>query len=403
MKNAKQSRQDFLVGVEPEKDCQTVAEASPGEQSSDEAATAVPLLDPDHDEDHEHDVSWRLVPATAVPSPDSIVAWLPQRARWSQFLERLALVIERPANQLIGTTQLNPFYHTGTIAVLLLLVVGFTGFYLFLFYQYGFDASYNAVLTRIETPFIARTIRAIHRYASGALVITTLLHAFRTLFMERFRGPRWIAWVTGIVLTALLWLAGLTGYWLVWDERAKLINDAFISFLEAVTPWAAAYVAYFTQAAVSGTSWPIFLALLAIHVILFLIVAGFFYLHIRRLSRPKWLPPAFLVVGVAGVLLLVSFFFPAGMLPQGDLTRIPGPLTLDPLFLFYLPVDGRPLANALLWGGLITITVLLTLLPWLRTPSLDCGRCVCLSNHPPESSARQHHQGPLHRMYRLRP
>ena len=228
---------------------------------------------------------------------------------------------------------------------MLLVIVALTGFFLFLFFQYGFDASYNAVLTRIENPFIARTVRAIHRYASGALVITTLLHAYRTLFMERFRGPRWLAWVTGIVITALLWFAGVTGYWLIWDQRAQLINDAFVDFLQTATPFAAAYMVTVTQSAeYNGVSWSIFLVIFAVHVILTLIVAAFYWFHIKRLNRPKWLPPVFWVVGVGVVVLLVSLLFPAGMLPQGDLTRLPGPVTIDPLFLFYLPVRGNPFA-----------------------------------------------------------
>lgn len=351
---------NVLPGADPQTDCQT----PDGEIDE---PSAVLEVDPGgaHD-DHEHDVTWRDVGDAGGESVQTIAGWIPQRAGWTIFLERVALAVERPANRLIGTAQLNPFYHTGTIATLLLIIVALTGFFLFLFFQYGFDASYNAVMIRIETPFIARTVRAVHRYASGALVITTLLHAFRTLFMERFRGPRWLAWVTGIFMTGLLWFAGVTGYWLIWDERAQLINDAFVGFLQTLTPFAAPYMVMITEAAASGDSWAIFLAIFAVHVLLFLIVAVFYWYHIKRLSRPKWLPPAFWVVGVAVVVLLVSLFFPAGMLPQGDLTRLPGPVTIDPLFLFYLPASEDPVLNGMLWGSLIILAVVLTALPWIR-------------------------------------
>ena len=49
---------------------------------------------------------------------------------------------------------------------------------------------------------------------TGATVLVTLLHFYRMLFMEKFRGPRWLAWLTGVVLTTVIWFAGLTGYWL---------------------------------------------------------------------------------------------------------------------------------------------------------------------------------------------
>jgi len=314
-----------------------------------------------------HEMHWDAL-AGAPDKNAGIDSWVTERAGWTRFLEKAALAIERPANRLIGTAQLNPFYHTGTIATLLLIIVGLTGFFLFLFYQYGFDASYNAVLTRIEQPFIARTIRAIHRYASGALVITTLLHAFRTLFMERFHGPRWLAWVTGVFITILLWFAGITGYWLVWDERAQVINDGFVNFISTYTPFGVPLLKYLQTAQSTGVSWPIFLLIFAIHVLLTVISATFFWIHIKRLNRPKWLPPAYWVVGVGVVVLLVALLFPAGMLPQGDLANLPGAITYDPLFLFYLPTIGNPVIGWFLWGGLILLTVLFTSLPWLRLP-----------------------------------
>ena len=299
--------QSVLHGADLDSDCQTPNEPAVESRSDLDPLEAVH----EHEDDHVHDISWRDVGTAGNEHVALVADWIPIRAKWAIFLERVALAVERPANRLIGSTaQLNPFYHTGTIATLLLIIVALTGFFLFLFFQYGFDASYNAVLTRIETPFIARTVRAVHRYASGALVITTLLHAYRTLFMERFRGPRWLAWITGMIMTSLLWFAGVTGYWLIWDARAQLINDAFVDFLHTVTPWAAPYMVMISQAASSGDSWSIFFVVFAIHLLLFLIAAGFYWLHIKRLSRPKWLPPAFWVVGVGIVVLLVSLILP---------------------------------------------------------------------------------------------
>lgn len=197
-------------------------------------------------------------------------------------------------------------------------------------------------------------------------MITTLLHAYRTLFMERFRGPRWLAWVTGIMMTILLWFGGVTGYWLIWDQRAQLINDSFVNFLQAVTPFAASYVVLLTEADISGVSWPLFLTVFGVHLLMFIIPAFFFWLHIKRLSRPKWLPPPYWVIGVGLVVLLVGLLFPAGMLPQADLQQIPGPVTIDPLFLFFLPVSGNPILSWALWGGLLLLTAVFALLPWLR-------------------------------------
>ncbi|NCF68213.1 MAG: hydrogenase iron-sulfur subunit [Chloroflexi bacterium] len=350
---------DTAPGADPEKDCLDPEEI-------DFARANEELVEGTQPAKQEQNVNWGDLDGESEEQIAVINSWAPARAGWLRFLERIALLIERPANRLIGTAQLNPFYHTGTIAVLLLAIVGLTGFYLFVFFKYGFDASYNDVLTRIEEPFIARTIRAIHRYASGALMITTLLHAYRTLFMERFRGPRWLAWITGIVMTILLWFGGVTGYWLIWDQRAQLINDSFVNFLQTVTPFAASYMVMLTEAEISGVSWPLFLSVFAIHLLMFVVPAFFLWLHIKRLKRPKWLPPPYWVVGVGVVVVMVGLLFPAGMLPQGDLQRIPGPITIDPLFLFFLPASGNRVLSWSLWGGLLLLTAVFAVLPWLR-------------------------------------
>ncbi|MCB8942731.1 MAG: hydrogenase iron-sulfur subunit [Ardenticatenaceae bacterium] len=289
----------------------------------------------------------------------------PPRSKWTQELERLALIVEKIVNRLIGNSRLNPFYHTDTIAVFLLAVVGITGIYIFLFFQYGFDASYQAVATRIETPIIARIMRAIHRYASGALVITILLHAFRTLFMERFRGPRWLAWISGIVMTFILWLAGITGYWLIWDQRAQLINDHFIRFLNQATAWATAYRVALLRADVTDRSWPLLFLILLVHVVLFLIVAGFFWLHIRHLRAPRWLPEISWMAGATAVLLITALLFPLGMLPAFNFNQEAGRVLLDPIYLYYLPLVGTGWDTAL-WVFMWAATFIAAALPWTR-------------------------------------
>ncbi len=334
---------------------------------------------------HNH-ITWFNVATPPAAAAKEVAAWSPRRGRWSIALERVALAAERLVNRLTSP-QFNPLYHTGTIAFLLLLIVGLTGLYLFFFFQYGYDASYAAV-ARMESQIIARTIRAIHRYASGATVIVTLLHAYRMLFLEKFRGPRWLAWLTGVVLTGILWLAGVTGYWLIWDERAVLINDAFRRALDALTPWNAPFMAFLAGAGESGRSWLLFLLILVVHVVLFLVAIGFFYLHIVRLRRPKWLPPMPWVVGLAVVLLLAGLLLPVGLLPQGDLLRLPGAITFDPIFLFFLPLPGA----RWLWLGLLVATLLSAALPWLsrgvrRARSDDADTAMDVLSYPPAHPA----------------
>ncbi len=343
-------------------------ELLPGANLDEDCKTAVsipPATTEDHDEDdHHHRVTWYELDDELYGQLDSdLQSWQLEPRKWAVWLEKIALAFEKPVNKLTGSTQLNPLYHTGTIATFLLGVVGFTGFYLFLFFKYGFDVSYEAVVA-YDSQFIARTMRAVHRYASDALVITTLLHAYRILFMERFRGPRWLAWVTGIVMTIFLWLAGVTGYWLIWDQRAQIITDAFVELLGKTTPWAANFVETILTAELSGKSWPFMFAILAVHVLLFLVTAVFFWYHIKRLKRPKWYPPLQWIIGMSLVLLIAALAFPLSNLLPASSTEIPATLSLDLIFLFFIPFVQTNTA-VWLWLGLLLITIFSTALPWI--------------------------------------
>ena len=319
-------------------------------------------------------------------------------------LERISLFLERPVGWLAREPQNNPLYHTGTIAFFLLVVLALTGGYLTLFYQFGFKVSYEAVRL-IEANLIGRVVRALHRYASDALVIVTLLHAWRTFFQDRFRGPRWLAWVSGILLAVSVWVIGVTGYWLIWDERVQLFNQTLIRVLKESTV-GVYFLVNFLVGEAAGTGWIFLLFVITVHLGLSALIGLFFWWHVKRLNRPKLWPPRFWMVLVGGLLLVGSLLVPAGMLPPLDPQRWPGLLPIDPFYLAYLP----PALNwpvVAFWVGLSLLAVGLALLPWLlghkvpppvQISEADCTGCtLCAKDCPyhaismvPRSDGRKH-------------
>lgn len=313
---------------------------------------------------------------------DRLNIWLTRRSAGLRLLEKFALKLERLINLLVGDSRFNPLYYTGPLAAFLLLVVILTGLYLTLFFQFSFEAAYESV-AKIEGQFIARVVRAIHRYASDAAVIVSLLHAFRLFFMGRFRGPRWLAWVSGVVMMVVLWLAGVTGYWLIWDQAAHLITLSFTNLLRQYTPFGASFAAGLLTAANTDRSWVVIALLLLAHILLAALLGLFFWFHIIRLNRPKFLPDRHWLIGLGAALLLVSIAAPAGLLPPANLSQLPGLVRLDPLFLFFLPATLNPSAGWL-WGGLAVVVLAAGALPWLsfrrrqRPPrvAIDPARCT---------------------------
>ena len=299
------------------------------------------------------------------PFHDSVDWDLRQRnpvRRFLNFLERLSLAIETPISKIVRNPEFNPLYHTGTITTFLLLVILLTGAYLTLFYQFGFDASYTAV-SKIEANLVGRIVRAIHRYASAAAVFTALLHGWRTFFQDRFRGPRWLAWVTGIGMAGMVWLIGITGYWLIWDERADLFNQTLFDLL-GNSKLGVGFLLKTLISEAAATGWVFLVVVITAHLGLSAVVGLFYWWHIQRLKRPKLLPPRFWMWVIGGLLAIFAILIPVGMLPQASFDQIPGEIPLDLFFLFYLPA-ALNLSPWIFWSGVILMIAALSAIPWL--------------------------------------
>lgn len=292
--------------------------------------------------------------------PSAAPPTLPSRRRGLlPWLERLSLALERRLRN-ARLPLLNPFYQSGSLAAFLLILVGFSGVYITLFYQYGFTLSYRAVV-RMNHLLMSHLMRAVHRWGAQALFLWALVHGYRTFFMGRFRGPRWLAWLTGVLLIFFLIVAGVTGYWMLWDIRAQALTEHLLALLQG-TPWGATLAAYLVRAAQGGhESWLFSFLLLVTHILAFLLLVLLFYLHLRRLKRPKWFPDLPWVFLTILALLVVAVLFPAEIGPPADFTRLPlHPIAVDPVYLPFLGLAPRALL-----GLLLALTALAALVPWL--------------------------------------
>jgi ferredoxin/mono/diheme cytochrome c family protein len=318
-------------------------------------------------------------------------------------LEHAALWAERPIRGASRSNRLNPLPHAGTISVFLLGVVVLSGLYLTLFFEFGYGPSYESV-AGMEAHAIQRVVRALHRYSSAALVLTTVVHGWRIFVAGRFSGRRrrW-RWATGIASLATVWLAGVTGYWLVWDVRAQAITEVFAGLTSGFEWGATLAVRHLLVAGSTGGSGiggrpgsagssgsTVLLVIWLAHLGLTAAVGWLAHRHLRR-SQLSWLPPRHWMALMGGALLLVSLALPAGMLAPADPERLASGMPIDPFVLFLLP----PLLSGHRWlavGGALAALAAAVLLPRLiqrRDPApveIDDGACtgcgLCVADCP---------------------
>jgi len=256
----------------------------------------------------------------------------------------------------------NPLYHSGALVVVLFLIILATGIYLLFFYRIG--APHGSVVRLSEQVWFGRWIRTLHRYASDAAVIAVLLHMFRMFAQDRSWGPRTLAWVSGLVLLAVLLVSGWTGYVMVWDTQGLTLAREGARLLDAIPIFAEPISRTF----VGETELPgaFFFLNLFLHVALPVGMALILWVHVARIARPALLPTAGLTWSVAGGLLVLSVLWPAALGPAANLFLLAERAPYDLFYAFWLPVTQvMPAWAVWTWGT--AFTGLLALTPaWTR-------------------------------------
>ena len=284
------------------------------------------------------------------------------------------------------TPTLNPLYQLGALGWFFYWIVAVTGIYLYVFFDTGVEDAYASVerITHVQW-YAGGVMRSLHRYASDALVLVAMLHLLREYVLDRMRGARWFAWFTGVPLLWLLFAAGVSGYWVVWDELAQYVAISTTEWLDALPLFGEPIARNFLHPGTLGSRF--FTLLVFIHIFVPLAMLFVMWIHIQRLSRPRVNPPRGLALGTLAMLLAISIARPAVSHPPADLARIPGALDLDWFYLFPLPLQDHYPGLAL-WAAVAALTLLLLAAPWLppmrRPPvaavDLDncngCGRCA---------------------------
>ncbi len=308
-----------------------------------------------------------------------------QNRRAFRFLERATLFFERGVN-FFTTHEFNPFYHTGTLTVWLLALVGLSGLLLLVIYftiiGFSSDVAF-ASLERLNEFPLGQFARSAHRYAADLALVFVVLHALRMFVTDRFSGARWLAWVAGVAALALVLFVGVLGFWLVGDLRGQMLSINISRLLGA-----AASLAFLTNADAQKAFF-LFYAVLALHITGGLFVAILYWVHTLRLSRALVLPARFWTYATLAVLILVAIFLPARLAAPADY-RFVKETPLDPFFLWFIP--------ALASFGVPTVIVatlaagaFIALLPWLLPrrdakpiiSAADCTGCtICAVDCP---------------------
>jgi quinol-cytochrome oxidoreductase complex cytochrome b subunit/coenzyme F420-reducing hydrogenase delta subunit len=281
--------------------------------------------------------------------------------------------------------QYNPLAWLGALGWYFFWIVAGTGVYLYIFFDTGLTNAYASVeyITNDQW-YLAGVMRSLHRYASDALVVIVVLHLTREFSLDRLRGKRFFAWITGVPALFFIYICGISGYWLVWDQLAQYIAIATTEWLDTLPMFGEPIANNFLNSTALGDRF--FTLMVFIHIFAPLFMLLMMWVHIQRHAHARVNPPRPLAIGTAVTLIVLSLLHPATSQAPANLDVVPTELGFDWFYLVVYPLlDIIPGGQLwlIIFGGLL-VTALLPWLPPAKPPpaavvSLDncngCARC----------------------------
>ena len=306
--------------------------------------------------------------------------------RLHKFGRALFGILRRPMARAFDGAE-NPLNHLGAMTIFFLWIVLISGIWLLIFFRTSVSGAFESVeyLTR-EQWYLGGIMRSLHRYASDAAIITILLHIIKEFVFNRYRSNRWFTWITGVPLVWMIFVLGITGYWLVWDELAQYVAITSAELMDSIPIFTESMAGNFLSDDLLSNRFFTLMAFLHLIGLPIFLVFGI-WLHVFRLNGPRINPARRIMAASLIAMLVLSALYPAISHEQADLAMTPQSLRLDWFYLHVYPLV-QIWSPGWVWVFLVGISTVIVIAPWAppqkkEQPALvtldfcnGCERCV---------------------------
>src|SRR6476659_1725672 len=114
----------------------------------------------------------------------------------------------------------NWFYTLGSGTMFAFLNQAITGVFLAMYYDPSPTRAYESTRFITNDVFLGELVRGMHKWGATVMVVLIFLHMARTFFFGAYKYPRELNWIIGVALVILVFVMGLTGYLLPFDQRS---------------------------------------------------------------------------------------------------------------------------------------------------------------------------------------
>lgn len=165
---------------------------------------------------------------------------------WSRERLPLDVVVQAVQHKTVPQHRHSFAYYLGGMTLFLFGIQIGTGALLLLYYRPSASEAYESVqfiMTRVPFGWL---VRSIHAWSANLMVAAAVAHLFSVLFLQSYRRPRELTWVSGFLLLALTLAFGFTGYLLPWNELAYFATRVGTDIAKAV-PFAGDFLVQFIR------------------------------------------------------------------------------------------------------------------------------------------------------------
>ncbi len=257
----------------------------------------------------------------------------------------------------------NPLRHLGALGLYFLWILVATGLYLYIVLDTSIEGVYSSIdWLSGEQWYLGGILRSLHRYASDAFVLVMFLHLLREWAYGRYHGFRFYSWITGVPLIWLVYVSGIGGYWIVWDQTAQFSAIATTELLDWLPIFSEPSARNFL--APDSINDRLFTVLVFIHIGVPLMLILGLWAHVNRISRVDYLPSRRVMLATLASFLALASLKPALSAAPANLAQVAAAVPLDWFILFLHPLTDIT-SPAATWTLIFGATLLLFALPFL--------------------------------------
>ncbi len=144
----------------------------------------------------------------------------PRLRRWFDSRYDLTEVRELARKKLVPVHSHYIWYYTGGVALFLFVLQFLTGIALAFYYVPYFEQAHKSIVEIVTKLNMGWFFRSLHHWGAQLAILAMFVHFFASLLLKSYRKPRELVWVSGFLLLVISIFFGLSGYFLLWDERA---------------------------------------------------------------------------------------------------------------------------------------------------------------------------------------